>query len=208
MIESLEATGRPNLTGTFNRVPEQVNMQTIRTYHPGFRHLGLLWNANEENSVLKRDEIAALSAEMGFELTTRELPLDDEGNPRIEDIAPAVRGLKAAGVDFVYLGSSSFLDANRDSFTSAAVENGLPVLSPYERIVRESQGLLSVAARYEDVGRLAAKQAQRILVDGAVPGDLPVARVTDFAFVINMAVARKLGLFPPIELLQIAETVD
>jgi hypothetical protein len=32
--------------------------------------------------------------------------------------------------------------------------------------------------------------------------------VTDFAYVVNMAVARKLNIFPPIEILQIAETLD
>lgn len=208
VVESLEHTGRANLTGTFNRVPESVNIETIRTYLPGFRRLGLLYNTNEQNSVLKQAEIAALSQEMGFELTALAMPLGDDGKPRIEDIAPKMAELKAAGVDFLYLGSSSFLDANRDAYTSAAVDNGIPVLSPYERLVRDSQALISVAARYFDVGRLAATQAEKILVGGATPGDLPVARMTDFAFVINMSVAKKLKLFPPLELLQIAETVN
>lgn len=100
------------------------------------------------------------------------------------------------------------LDANRDAFTGSAVANGIPVLSPYERLVRESQALISVAARYHDVGRLAGVQAEKVLTGGARPGDLPVAPIADFAFVINMAVARELDLFPPLELLQIAETVN
>ncbi len=189
-------------------MPESVNIETIRAYHPGFSHLGLIYNTNEKNSVLKHAEIAALSEEMGFELTALELPLGADGKPRVEDIAPKTAELKAAGVDFIYLGSSSFLRANRDAFTGAAVENGIPVLSPYERLVRNSQALISVAARYADVGRLAGMQAEKILAGGAVPGDLPVARMTDFAFVINMGVAKKLKLFPPLELLQIAETVN
>jgi len=208
VIDSLDSTGRANLTGTFNRVPETVNIETMRAYFPGFRHLGLLYNTNEKNSVLKHAEIGALSAEMNFDLTALQLPLGEDGKPRIEDIAPAMAEMKAAGVDFIYLGSSSFLDANRDTFTGAAVANGIPVLSPYERLVRDSQALISVAARYTDVGRLAGMQAEKILVGGATPGDLPVARMTDFAFVINMSVAKKLKLFPPLELLQIAETVN
>jgi len=32
--------------------------------------------------------------------------------------------------------------------------------------------------------------------------------MTDFAFVVDMEVARALDLFPPLELLQIAETVN
>jgi len=208
IVESLDHTGRPNVTGTYNRVPEDVNIQSIRAYMPGFHHLGLLYNANEQNSVLKRDELAALASGGDFQLTAVALPLDAEGKPRVEDIPAGIAELKAAGVEFIYLGSSSFLDANRDAFTGAAVASGLPVLSPYEPLVRESQALMSVAARDYDVGHLAAEQAVKILTGGAKPGDLPVARITDFAIVINMGVAKKLNLFPPLELLQVAETVN
>jgi putative ABC transport system substrate-binding protein len=208
VVESLDPTGRGNITGTYNRVPETVNIETIRAYHPGFSHLGFIYYSNEKNSVLKRDEIAALTGPMEFELTALELPLGADGKPRIEDIALKVAELKAAGVDFIYLGSSSFIQANSDAVTGAALEAGIPVLSPYESVVRDSQALISVAARYTDVGRLAGEQAEKILVGGAIPGDLPVAPMTDFAVVINMDVARKLKLFPPLELLQIAETVN
>lgn len=208
VVKSLEETGRPNLTGTYNRVPESVNIETLRTYDPSFRQLGMLYNTNEPNSDQKYNELSKLSETMDFELIALKLPLYEDGKPRTEDIALKVAELKAAGVDFVYVGSSSFLRSQRDVFTGAAVEHKLPVLSPYEEMVRESQALLSVAARYYDVGRLAGAQAEKILAGSAVPGDLPVARMTDFAVVINMQVARELKLFPPIGLLQVAETVN
>lgn len=207
IVESLEHTGRANLTGTYNRVPEEVNIQTLRSYLPQFKRLGLLYHTNENNSVLKRDELAALAEPMGFELVALELPLGPGGEPRGEDIAPRLVELKAAEVDVLYLGSSSFLQEAGEVLTSAAVEQGLPVLSPYEGLVRETSALISVAPRYYDVGRLAGAQAERILVDGRRAGDLPVARMTDFAVVINMEVARRLGRFPPLPLLQVAETV-
>ena len=208
IVESLDHSSRPNVTGTYNRVPEAVTIETIRAYRPGFKRLGLLYNTNENNSVLKRDEVAALAGPMGFELIALELPLGGDGKPRVEDIVPKMAALKAAGVEFLYLGSSSFLRGNRHVVTGAAVDNGIPVLSPYEQLVRESQALISVAARYYDVGRLAGGQAEKILTGGGTPGDLPVARMTNFAVVINMDVARKLKLFPPLDLLGIAETVN
>ena len=208
IVESFENTGRKNVAGTFNRVPERVNIETIRLYLPSFSHLGLLFNRNEKNSVLKHTEMAALSGEMDYVFTAIELPLHADGKPRAEDIGPKMAELRAAGVDFLYLGSSTFLDLNRDVYTAAALENGIPVLSPYERLVRDSQALISIAAPWYDTGRLAGAQAEKILIGGATPGDLPVARMTDFAFVINMDVARKLNLLPPLDLLQIAETVN
>jgi len=74
--------------------------------------------------------------------------------------------------------------------------------------VRDQQALLSVAARYHDIGELAADQALRVLRDGASPGDLPIVRATDFAYVVNMDVAQKLDRIPPFAFLQVAEAVS
>lgn len=207
LVRSLDRTGRADLTGTYNRVPEQVNLQTLRAYHPGLRRLGLLYHADEKNSLMKRDELAALVGGQGFELVARELPLAADGRPRPSDIAPQLNALKQAGVDVVYLGSSSFLRDNADLLGNAAVALGLPVLSPYESVVRDGHALLSVAARYAEIGRLAGAQAEKIL-GGAQAGDLPVARMTRFAVVIHMPLARRLKMTPPLELLQVAETVN
>ena len=208
IIESLENTGRRNITGTFNRVPEVVNINTIRSYKPTFKRLGLLYNTNEPNSLQKRDEIMALSKALDFDLVALELKLGNDGYPHVDDIQKKVVELKDRGVDFIYLGSSSFLRKNGAAFTGAAVENGIPVLSPYENLVRKSDALLSIAARYYDLGKLAGEQAEKILMDNKIPGDIPVLQMTDFAYVINMKVAQKLNLYPPVEILQFAETVN
>jgi len=208
LIRSLDQPGRPDLTGTYNRLPEQVNIETLRAYRPHFRRLGLLFHIDEQNSVIKRDELAALTGKMGFELVARELPLGQNRQPRLDDIEARLAEMKQAGVDFLYLGSSSFLREHADALTKAAAAHGIPVLSPYESLVRNSDALLSVAARYADIGRLAGSQAEKILVGRRQPGDLPVARMSRFAVVINMQVARRLKAFPPLELLQVAETVN
>jgi putative ABC transport system substrate-binding protein len=208
IIESYERTGRRNITGTRNRVPESVNINVIRSYQPGFKRLGMVFNANERNSVLKVEELRALGAKQGFEVVSVEVAKNAEGQPSAEAIPAAVRALHEATVDFVYVGSSSFLRKNQDVFTDAAAQHGLPTLSPYEGMVRDSHALISVAARYADVGRLAGEQVRRILVDGETPGDLAVVAVEKFAYVINMETARRVKLLPPIEVLEIAETVN
>ncbi len=208
IIESYEKTGRANVTGTRNRVPEKVNIATMKAYLPSFSKLGLLFNRDEPNSVLKMNELQKLSGEMGFELIAFEIELDADAKPIPESIPVRLAEMKMAGADFIYFGSSSFLRVHGDIFTRAAVDNGLPILSPYEKLVRDSDALLSVAAPYGEVGHLAARQVLKILVDGTSPGELPVASLDQFAYVINMAVAKKLKLFPPIEFLQFAETVN
>jgi len=208
IVKSLNSTGRPNVTGTYNRVPEKVNIETILAYMPEFKRLGMIYNLNEKNSVLKRNEIEKLAHSMKFELISKQLPLNADGEPDVKSIGPAITEMKAAGVDFIYLGSSSFLRDHAELLTKASIENGLPVLSPYEDNVRSSDALISVAARYYDVGQLAGRQAEKILVEGVKAGDIPVALMTNFAVVINLAVAKKMQRFPPLSLLQIAEIVN
>ena len=208
IVASLESTGRPNVTGTYNRIPETVTIETIRQILPGFQRLGLLYNEDEANSTRKKEELENLAATAGFELVALPIARGDDGAPLAEDIAPKVRELKKAGAEFVYVGSSSFLRANSALFGAAIKDAKLPALSPYEKMVREGSALVSVAARYYEVGQLAGQQAKAILVDGVKPGDLPVLRMTRFAFTLNLSVAREIGVFPPISLLQIAETVE
>ena len=204
VAESFEKSGRPLVAGTFNRVPESVNVEVIRQYDPSFQKLGLLYNSNERNSVIKKEELEALTPTLDVELVAIELDPGNPGAPDPATIPLRMAELKAQGVHWMYLGSSSYLRLNGELYTKSAVENGIAIVSPYESLVRERQALLSIAARYYDIGQLAAGQALKILRDGATPGDLPVVRATDFAYVVNMEVARKLDLIPPFAFLQIA----
>ena len=208
IIQSYENTGRPNVTGTRNRVPEAVNIKSIQRYMPGFSHLGMIFDTSEPNSVSKVAEMQSLTDQLKIKFDA--LPLDKgvDGTPTAESIASNMAQLKAKGVQWVYLGSSTFLEKQGKIFTESAVENGIAVLSPYEHLVSESQALMSVAARDFDVGKLAAKQAVRIVVEGKKPGDLPVLAIDQFAYIVNMTVAKKLQLYPPVDFLQFVEKVE
>lgn len=196
IAESFERSGRPNVAGTFNRVPEAMNIDIIRKYDPAFKKLGLLYNSNEKNSVLKMQELSVVAPKLGVELVALEIDHGNSGAPDPALIPVRLRQLKDKGVKWLYVGSSAYLRANGEVFTASAVDSGIAVVSPYEDLVRDKHALLSIAARLEDVGRLAADQALKILRDGAKPGDLPVVRATKFAYVVNMKVARQLDRFP------------
>lgn len=208
IIASYESTGRPNVTGTRNRVPESVNIKSIRRYMPNFRRLGILYNPAEKNSVLKVEEVRGLTGRLDFELEAVALDIGADGQPDPASIGPKLTELKSRGAEFVYLGSSTFLEKNGDEFTAEAVKAGLPVLSPYEHLVHDAQALMSIAARDYDVGILAGQQAAKILVEGRSPGELPVISIDQYAYTVNMRVAKQLNLLPSVEFLQIVEIVE
>jgi putative ABC transport system substrate-binding protein len=206
IVESYERSGRPLVTGTRNRVPEETQMRVLADYRP-FDRIGLIYNTDELNAVLKAEEIHRVSAEQGFEVVERVLESDAEGNPLVDDIPRAVADIAAEEVDFLYVGSSSFLLANADLFTSAALEHRLPVATAYEAMVRDSHGLIALAAAYYNVGQLAGYQAEEILARGRAPGDLEVLGLNRFTVLVNIDTARQLDLYPPMLLLRYAEIV-
>jgi putative ABC transport system substrate-binding protein len=207
IVAGYESSNRTNVTGTRNRVPEAVQMKAIKAYRP-FKRLGLVYNRNELNSVLNADKIAALATRMDFELIAHEMPLKASGKPNADDIPEALRKMKEADVDFVYVGSSSFLMANRDRFTSEALKMGLPVATAYEAMATKSHALIAVASRYYSVGRLAGFQAEQILIKDIPPVTIPIRSLSRFSYVINMDSARQLSAYPPLSVLRYAEVVN
>lgn len=207
IAEGFEGTGRANVAGTFNRPDEALNIQVIKTYDAEFDTLGLLYNSDELNSAIKHAELVELSQTLGFKLIAVELSENGQ-RPDPASLPSALDHLQDNHVRWIYLGSSSFLQNYAEDFTRGSIDRGMAVVSPYEHLVRDSHALISVAAHLKDVGRLAARQALKILRDGETPGDLPIVKATDFAFVVNMDVARELNLIPPFAFLQIAQTVE
>jgi putative ABC transport system substrate-binding protein len=206
IVTSREIPGRPYVTGTINRVPEEIQMRVLADYRP-FDRIGVIYNDDELNSVLKAEEIGRVGLEQGFDVVNRVLKNGADGLPLVEDIAVAVAELAARDIDFLYLGSSSFLLANADLLTTAALDNGVGLATAYEAMVRDSGALIALANAYYNVGQLAARQAERILVEGATAGDLEVVGLNRFTVFINIDTAARLDLYPPMLLLRYAEII-
>jgi len=207
IISSYQASGRKTVTGIRNRISEDVQIRAIREYFPLLR-MGVIYSESELNSVLNTKKLQKLSTEMGFELITKTYELDDKKVPLPDQFDRVMEEMSNAEVDVVYVGSSSYNLENRDDFTRAAVRYKLPVASAYDVMVTESDGLIAVANKYYNVGRLAASQANKILFDQVIPGSMPIAELSQFSMFINMNVARNLSLYPPIQLLRFAELIN
>ncbi|WP_261843138.1 ABC transporter substrate-binding protein [Aliamphritea ceti] len=207
IIKSYAKSGRPLVTGILNRVPERVQLRVLQDYLTAKR-IGVIYSPSEINSVLNTRKLESLASEMNFELVSRTYELGADSEPLPNQLDSIMSGLKTEGVDAVYVGSSSYNRQHRDEFTQAANRHGLPVASAYDVMVTRSDGLIAVANRYYNVGRLAANQAEKILFGDQQPGSLPIASLNRYSIFINMQVARQLELYPPIQLLKIAELVN
>jgi putative ABC transport system substrate-binding protein len=73
--------------------------------------------------------------------------------------------------------------------------------------VVDSNALMGLVSRYYDVGKLTARQAERILVDHKSPADMPIESLSRFSLIVNMKVARELGLYPPMSIINLVDVV-
>ena len=209
LVKSYHKSGRAFVTGVRNRVPEEVQMLTIKEYL-GLKtpHIGVINNPSELNSVLNTQTLKRLTTQVGFTLTSLEYQLDSQGYPLPFQLPELMGQLADRGVDIIYIGSSSYNTANRNEFIAHAQDVGLPIASAYELIVAQSDGLIAVANSYYNVGKLAAKQAQKVLFESAKPEELSIPSLSQYSIFINMHTARKFKLYPPIQLLRLAELVN
>jgi putative ABC transport system substrate-binding protein len=203
IVKSLDAPGR-NVTGVRYLLPLETQLRAARAYLD-FKRVGIVLNRAEANSVIIRDQLKALAGTFGYTLVEREVPRDAAGKPDAAALPRLVAELAEEQVDLIYQIPDSFLYVNSDALTGAAVARGLPVFAAAEAPVLKSNALFGVTIKYQDVGRHTAYLAEKILVEGKRPRDLPVVLPRHFSYLINMRVASKLNRYPPLKLLDVAE---
>jgi putative ABC transport system substrate-binding protein len=126
---------------------------------------------------------------------------------RVEDIAPAFNEAIKRQVDALYLCSEPLVNAHRVYINRLALGARLPTMHGLREYV-ESGGLISYGPNVPDMFRRAAEYVDKIL-RGAKPGDLPVEQPTKFDLVINLKIAKALGLdVPPMLLARADEVIE
>lgn len=206
LVSALVSQGR-NLTGVMHLVPLPEQLQYARQVVP-FKRLAVIYNAAETNSVSAVEQIKKYAPLLSFELLERPVPADKDGRPDAAAVADIVAEVADKKADLIYLGPDAFMNANRDVLTLAAADAGIPVFSASEGAVHSGGALFAFVHRYYTVGQMAGQKAVKILKDKIQAYDIPIEAPQRALLVINMETARRLGIYPPLTLIQSADLID
>jgi putative ABC transport system substrate-binding protein len=121
---------------------------------------------------------------IGLEVVPREIR-------RADDIAPVFESLKGRA-EALYVLSNPLANTNRVRINDLALGARMPTMHGFREYV-ETGGLMSYGPNTPDLFRRAGDYIDKIL-RGAKPAEMPVEQPTRFELIVNLKVAKALGI--------------
>jgi putative ABC transport system substrate-binding protein len=187
-----------NLTGV-NYNSSQLapkRLELLCRIAPQAKLIGYLDNTATSSEFVRR-ELAVAAGSIG-----REIAVFYAGNEA--EVSGAFEAMVRQRVGGFVQSSDAYLAGHRDQIISLAAHHALPAI--YASRGPTQAGLISYGVLTKELLHQAGVYAGRIL-KGARPSDLPIQLPTKFEMVINLRVAKMLGVTVPTDLLAAADEV-
>jgi putative ABC transport system substrate-binding protein len=177
-----------NITGTTLILDELAGkwLALLKEVFPQLSRVAVLWNPDHADPEFR--EIQTQAKALGVRLQSLEVR---RGN----DFEPQLQNAKTARSEAIIVVSSRLVQGNRQRILEFAAKNRVPVIGDWGGWAPEG-AILSYGPDVAQILRRTAIYVDKIL-KGIKPADLPVERPTKFELVINLKVAKELGLTVP-----------
>jgi putative ABC transport system substrate-binding protein len=194
-----------NITGFSTFDPEIGGkwLGLLKEFVPTTARVGLLFNpktAPGGGSFFRHPSFEAAARSLDIQPT--QLPVQSSS-----DIDEAIAKIASDSKSALIVSPDTFTTRYRDVIIGGANRHRLPAIYPF-RVFAEAGGLMVYGVEVVDLNRRAASYVDRIL-KGERAADLPVQAPTRFEFVINLKIAKGLGLeVPPMLLARADEVIE
>jgi putative ABC transport system substrate-binding protein len=200
LVASLARPGG-NITGFSSETGDEIygkRLELLKETLPNLSRVGILWNPDFAPNLERLKSTRDAAGPLGLTL----VPVEARGLDALEQAFATMIGERAQAL--IVLSDGVLFDC-RDKIGVMAVRNRLPALSAVSEYA-EAGLLLSYGIDLRDQFRRSAIFVDKIF-KGAKPADLPVELPTKLELVINLKIAKALGISVPPTLLTRADKV-
>jgi len=186
LIESFDRPGG-NITGVSSLDIElgPKRLELFRDLVPGLHRVLLPYDANDASSVAAVRVYREAARRLGLVLVEQAVQTQAEAQAALTQV-------RKGEVDGILV--SAGISLNIPGFiVETAGQQGIPTMFDVAFFVDRGEGLASYGPDGSSLGRQAARLVDKIL-KGMKPAEIPVEVISRFEFVINLKVAKTLGL--------------
>jgi putative ABC transport system substrate-binding protein len=173
-------------------------LELLRSLAPKARRIGCLINPANPVGLVQFEEAQKAARTLGLQLL--KLAAGNAG-----ELDAVLHALPRSGAHALLIAGDGFFYMNRAKIAAATRKARLPAMAPSKEY--QADGLLaSYGPSLKETARKMAAYVDKIL-KGAKPADLPIEQISNYELVINLRVARAMGLKVPQDLLLRADEV-
>jgi putative ABC transport system permease protein len=174
----------PNITGVSCLPPIEKLLDLIKEVFPDRKKVGVVWNSSEANSESNLRKLRPHASKIGLKVIEATVTSPAE-------VLEASRSLVAKGAQVFLNPADNTLCVSFDSFAKIAKENKIPVFSPDSIAIEDT--FIVLGPDFYQTGYDGGSCLARVL-KGEDPAHIPIHQTEKTPFMINMDVARRLGV--------------
>jgi putative tryptophan/tyrosine transport system substrate-binding protein len=197
LVKSMDKPGA-NVTGMTDMSPIARQVELIQEIQPDLKTLGVIYNAGEVNSVTLVNVLKDVCKAKGLELV--EAPVVNSSG-----VFQAAKSL-VGRVDAVYVPTDNTVISTLESAAKVSTDNDLPLYCADTNSVSRG-AVAALAVDYYRMGVQTGAMAERILLQGAKPANMPVESLQDLELYVNTKSAKEMGVTIPDSVLKRADKV-
>ncbi|HHO75057.1 MAG TPA: hypothetical protein ENN05_01340 [Deltaproteobacteria bacterium] len=187
------------ITGATLYIDPFTLMAIVQTVKPDIKKIGII-HSDDDNAVAFADESRIKATRLGISIITKQLEKSDDIKPAALELIN--NGIEAFAIPLDQYYGLRNLEPAID-IIAVASEHKIPIFSFAN--FDQKGALVYVGSEFKHNGILAARQAVKILKEGAKPEDLPILKQEELNISVDLGVASELGIDIPQHMLDAAK---
>jgi len=199
--KSLTEAG-PGFTGATLYMDMTDSLKIVKLAFPNITTIGIV-HSDDENAIAHVQEAQRCGPQAGLTFISKEVNKNDHVTPAAQELID--QGAQAFAIPLdTYYGLRDYEESKE--LVKMAKSTRLPGISLV--LMKFPGAVLYVGADFGLIGELSGKQAMKILVEGAPPETLPILMQEELKILVDTNQMKELGIQLPMEILQLAQSVQ